>query len=83
MTTEQAITLANQVKRPHQRRPLDKLHGSTTANDISAGVTELAKRFATIGGTIAEMQTRIDQAAADVEFIKSFDPSQPPRRMHS
>jgi hypothetical protein len=84
MTTEQAIELGNQVRRPAQRRPLDKRQGSSaTAEDISAGVTALAKSYATMGGTLADMQRRIDQAAADVEFIKHFEPGQPPRRMHS
>jgi hypothetical protein len=80
MKTEEALAIAAQAK-PIRRQPLDKLHDS--AADIAAGVTALAKRFDVMGGTIVEMQKRIDQAAADVEFIQNFHPGQPLRRMHS
>jgi len=80
MTTEQAIDLANQIKRPHQRRPLDKL---TTAADVSAGVTALNKRFEVLGGLVMDMQKRVDQIVADVEYLQDFQPGQPSRRYQS
>ena len=83
MITAEALAIAALAK-PKQpdRIPMDKLHRAT-AEGISAGVADLAKRYATMVGTVADMQRRIDQAAADVEFIKNYEPGQPPRRMHS
>jgi len=81
MTTNEALAIAAQAK-PTRRKPLDKLVNATTAADVSAGVTALTKRFDAMRSTVAEMQTRIDQAVADVEYLREFQPGQP-RRMHS
>jgi hypothetical protein len=85
MTPEQAIAFANQIKRPQQRQPLDKLQGNrTAAAELSAGVTALAKRYSDLGDSLSKMKTRIDQLEADVEYLQTtFTPGSPIRRMHS
>jgi hypothetical protein len=78
MTLTDALKIADQAK-PIRRQPLDKLHSTS----IAAATDALTKRFDAIGGTVGDMQKRIDQAAADVEFIQNFVPGQPSRRMQS
>lgn len=82
MTLTDALKIAAQAK-PIRRQPLDKLHGSTTTTDVSASVSALLKSYAAIGGTAVEIQKRLDQLAADVEFVQDFQPGQPVRRIHS
>ena len=43
-----------------------KLQGSTTAADLSAGVTALSKRYDAMGDSLADMQRQIDRARAGV-----------------
>jgi len=83
MTTEQAIAIATlaALAKPKHRRPLDKLHGTT--DQITAVVDALAKSYDAMDGTLAKAQAQLNQIAADVEFIKNFEPGQPPRRFHS
>lgn len=82
MTTEQAIDLANQAKRhPHQR--LDKLRATTSAADLAAGVTALAKSYSDLGASLSRMQKRLDHLEDAVAYLRDFDPGQPLRRFHS
>jgi hypothetical protein len=80
MTLAEALDIAAQAK-PKHRQPLDKLHASTTAEQLSDGVTVLSKRFDGLGGTVAGLQKRVDQIAADVEYLENFTPGMPPRRL--
>jgi hypothetical protein len=82
MTLQEALAIADQTK-PTHRQPLDKLQGSTTAAVLSAGVEALAKSYDVMGSAIVDMQKRLDQAAADVEYIQNFTPNSPIRRFHS
>jgi len=71
MTTDEAIALANRAaarakpKQP-ERIAFNKLQGSATAGQLSAGVTALSKRFDGMGGTVADMQKQLDRARAGV-----------------
>jgi hypothetical protein len=80
MTTVEALVIAAQAK-PKHRQPLDKLHASTTAAQLSAGADALNKRFDGMGGTVADMRKQFDQIAADVEFLQNFTPGSLPRRL--
>jgi hypothetical protein len=70
MTLKEALTIGEQAK-PTHRQPLDKLQGSTTVANLSAGVIALTKSYAAMGGTVAEMQKRLDQARADLDHIQN------------
>jgi hypothetical protein len=70
MTTEEALAIAAQVK-PKYRQPLDKLQGSTTVANVSAGVTTLNKSYGAMGDTVADMQKRLDQMRADLDHIEN------------
>ncbi len=70
MTLAEALAIAAQAN-PKHRRPLDKLQGSAAVADVSAGVTALTKNYAVMGGTVAEMQKRLDQARADLDHIQN------------
>ena len=67
MTTAEALAVAALAK-PKHRQPLDKLHASTTAGQLSADVAVLSKRFDGMGGTVADMQKQIDRARAGVDL---------------
>jgi hypothetical protein len=83
MTTEEAIALANQVKRQQQQQPLDKLQRSAgTAEDLSAGAAALAKSFGTMGEAVAAMAKRLDHLEDAVEYLKG-PPGQPLRRFQA
>jgi hypothetical protein len=70
MTLKEALAIAAQVK-PKHRQSLDKLQGSTTVADVSAGVTTLRKSFDAMGGTVGDMQKRLDQMRADLDHIEN------------
>ena len=80
MTLADALEIARHAK-PLRRQPLDKLHASTTAAQLSAGANTLNKSFDALGGTLAKARAQVDQIAADVEYIQTFTPGQPPRRL--
>jgi hypothetical protein len=70
MTLAEALAIAAQAK-PKHRQPLDKLQGSTTVADVTAGGTALTKSYAALGGTVADMLKRLDQARADLDHIQN------------
>jgi ABC-type transporter Mla subunit MlaD len=78
MTTAEALAIAAQAK-PIRREPLDKLQG----NSMAAAADALAKRYDAIGGTLAKAQGQLNQLAADVEYVRDYQPGQTLRRMHS
>ena len=84
MTLKEALAIAAQAK-PQHRRPLDKLQAgpTTTAADVSSGVTALSKRYETMGNSLSGMTAQLNKIAADVEFLQNFTPNAPIRRMHS
>ena len=65
MTTAEALATAAQAK-PKHRQPLDKLQGSTTATQLSAGTATLNKRFDGMGSTVADIQKQLDRARAGI-----------------
>jgi hypothetical protein len=77
MTTAEALAIAEQAK-PIRRQPLDKLHSS-----MAAAADALAKSYDAMGGTLVKAQVQLNQLAAEVEFIRDFQPDQSIRRMHS
>jgi hypothetical protein len=79
MTTDEALAIAARAK-PKHRQPLDKLQGSTSAAQLSAGADTLNKSFDAIGGTLAKARSQLAQIAADVEYLENFTPGAPPRR---
>jgi hypothetical protein len=82
MKIEEAIAIANKAKpRPKPRVAMDKLQGSVTAGQFTAGAASLAKRYDAMGETFSGLQKRLDQIAADVEYLQTFQPGQPPRRL--
>ena len=68
MTLQEALAIAAQAK-PKHRQPLDKLQASTTAEQLSADVAVLSKRFDGMGGTVADMQKQLDRARAGVALF--------------
>jgi hypothetical protein len=80
MTLHEALAIAAQVK-PQHRQPLDKLQGSTTAGDLSGGVTALSKSYAAMGDSLSGVTAQLQKIAADVEFLQNFTPDAPIRRM--
>jgi hypothetical protein len=68
MTTDEALAIAAQAK-PKHRQPLDKLHDSATAAQLSAGTAALNKRFDGMSGTVADIQNQIDRARAGVTLF--------------
>lgn len=77
MTLTDALAIAAQAK-PIRRQPLDKLHSS-----MAAAADALAKSYDAMGGTLAKAQVQLNQLAADVEYVRDYQPGQTPRRMHS
>ena len=65
MTLKEAIAIAAQAK-PKHRQPLDKLQGTVTVEQFSAGVTALAKSYDVMGHRVADMQKQLDRARAGV-----------------
>ena len=65
MTTAEALAIAAQAKPKHQQ-PLDKLQGSTTGAQPSAGLEALSKSYNAMGSTLADMQKQLDRARAGV-----------------
>jgi hypothetical protein len=71
MTTEEAIALANRVaarakpKQP-ERIAFNKLQGVAAAERLTAGAAALSKRYAGMGGTVADLQKQLDRARAGV-----------------
>lgn len=91
-TIEEAVAIAIAVAiddqtepRAHpQRQRFDKLQRTTAAEDLSAGVTEMAKSFGTLGHAINQMQKRIDHLAAELEYLQTtFTPNAPLRKYQS
>ena len=78
MKTAEALAIADQAK-PIRRKPLDKLQGSS----IAAAADALAKSYDAMGGTLTRAQAQLNQLAADVEYVRDYQPGQTPRRMHS
>jgi hypothetical protein len=75
VTLQEAIALANRVK-PLPRAALDKLG--------NVQLTALEKRWWNgLIENVTDVQQRLDQVAADVEFLSTLTPGQPPRRLHS
>jgi hypothetical protein len=67
MTLQEALAIAAQAK-PKHRQPLDKLQGTVTVAQFSAGVTELSKSYDRMSGTVADMQKQLDRARAGVDL---------------
>jgi hypothetical protein len=65
MTTAEALATAAQAK-PKHRQALDKLQGSTTAAQLSAGTATLNKRFDDMGSTVVDIQKQLDRARAGI-----------------
>jgi len=65
MTLAEALAIAAHAK-PEHRQPLDKLQGSTTGAQLSAGLEALSKSYNAMGGTLADMQKQLDRARAGV-----------------
>jgi len=72
VTTEEAIALANRVaargakpKQP-ERIAFNKLQGSTTTGQLTAGINTLNKRHDGMSGTITDLQKQLDRARAGV-----------------
>jgi hypothetical protein len=82
VTTEEAIRFANEVKSrrssPVARVDFNKLQG----NRSSPVLTALEKRWwSGLIENVTDVQQRLDQIAADVEFLETFTPGAPPRRL--
>lgn len=79
MTLQEALAIARtaQLKQPPS---LDKLQGSV-AGAATARIVELNKRFDVISQATLDLQKRLDQIAADVEYIGNFKPGSMPRRL--
>jgi hypothetical protein len=82
MTLADALKIAEQAK-PQHRQPFNKLQGSTTAADLTTGVTALSKSYGAMGNSLSGMTTQLAKLAADVEYLENFTPNSPIRRMHS
>jgi hypothetical protein len=81
VTLQEALAIAAQAKPTQKHRPpLDKLHASTGAGQFHADVEALSKRFDGMGEAALGLQKRIDQIAADVEYLENFKPGAPPRK---
>lgn len=67
MTLQEALAVAARAKPIERKRrePLDKLR-------FDADVAALNKSYETMGETLSGLQKRIDQIAADVEYIENF-----------
>lgn len=64
MTLSEALAIAAQAKPKHQHRQLlDKLQGSSTS--------EHALSLQKLAETTSSLQKRLDQIAADVEFLSN------------
>jgi hypothetical protein len=70
MKIEEAIALANRIKAKH-RQPLDKLQRSDALAKHVASVTALTKRYATLGGTVVNLQKCLDQIRADLDHVEN------------
>lgn len=86
MNTEEAINVAiaatiDEQAKPH-RQPFNKLQASTAAAEFASGVADLSKSFGKLGSVIADMNKRIDQIAADVEFLQNSFETHPNRRLN-
>lgn len=81
MTLLEALATAAQAT-PNQRHrhPLDKLQASTGAGQIAADAAALSKRFYGMADALSSLQKRVDQIAADVEYLENFKPGSSPRR---
>lgn len=82
MNLTEALAIAANAK-PASRKLLTKRQISTIRKRLSAGTTELTKRFDGLSGTVATMQKSLNQIAADVEYLEHFTPGAPPRRLQS
>ncbi|SDP49442.1 hypothetical protein [Afipia sp. GAS231] len=81
MTLQEALAIAAQAKPKHQhRQPLDKLQGSSAAAQLATDATALSKRFDSVEETASSLQKRVDQIAADVEYLENFKPGAPARK---
>jgi hypothetical protein len=78
MTTAEALAIAEQAK-PKHRQPLDKLLTGISTDQIAAGVTALSKSYDRMGGTVADMQKRLDQIRADLDHVENNPGA---RRLH-
>jgi predicted nucleic acid-binding Zn-ribbon protein len=70
MTTAEAFAIADQAK-PRHRQPLDKLRTGISAGQIALGAAALAKTYDAMGGTVADMQKRLDQIRADLDHVEN------------
>jgi len=82
MTLQEALAIAEQAK-PQHRQPFNRLQGTTTAADLTTGVTALSKSYAAMGNSLSGMTMRLAKIAADVEYLENFTPNAPIRRMLS
>jgi hypothetical protein len=78
MKTAEALAIADHAK-PIRKQPFNKLQGSS----VAAAADALAKSYDALGGTLAKAQAQLNQLAADVEYVRDYQPGQTPRRMHS
>jgi len=82
MTLQEALEIAARAKpKQPERIAFNKLQSSVTAGQLSVGANTLNKSFDAMGGTLAKARAQVDQIAADVEYIQTFTPGQPPRRL--
>jgi hypothetical protein len=70
MTLSEALAIAAQAK-PLRRASFDKLHRSFAAAQFMADVIALSKRYDVLGGTVADMQKRLNQIAADIDHLEN------------
>jgi hypothetical protein len=78
MTLEEAIAIAGRVK---PKRPLlDKLHASPEEGQTTHKAAALRKRLDGMVEPVADLQKRVDQIAAEVEYLENFKPGIPRRR---
>jgi hypothetical protein len=82
MTLADALKIAEQAKPKHQQ-PFNKLQGTTTAADLTTGVTALSKSYAAMGNSLSGMTAQLQKIAADVEYLENFTPNSPIRRFQS
>jgi hypothetical protein len=81
MTLQEALAIAAQAKpKQKHRQPFDKLQASTAAGQFASDAAALSKRFDGMADTASSLQKRVDQIAADVEYLENFKPGSVPRR---
>jgi hypothetical protein len=67
MTLQEALEIARTAQ-PLRRATFDKLQ---SADQIALGAAALAKTYDAMGGTVADMQKRLDQIRADLDHVEN------------